>query len=108
MSDRKNTPSLETLFAQAAGAIDPQTGGIVPSIQSSTTFVRDEDNVPVSADNIYARDDNDLVRLGEQILNTAEHAQAGLLFPTGMAAVAAVMRTVPRVFSERPAAANCR
>ena len=29
MSDRKNTPSLETLFAQAAGAIDPQTGEVL-------------------------------------------------------------------------------
>ncbi|MEP1209091.1 MAG: aminotransferase class I/II-fold pyridoxal phosphate-dependent enzyme [Rhizobiaceae bacterium] len=95
MSDRKNTPSLDTLFAQANGVIDPQTGGIVPPIQSATTFVRDENNVPLSPDHIYGRDDNDLVRLGEELLSRAEHAQAGLLFPTGMAAAAAVMRTVP-------------
>lgn len=95
MNDRKNTVSLDTLFAQANGTIDPQTGGIVPPIQSATTFVRDEDNVPLSPNHIYARDDSDLVRLGEDLLNHAEHAQAGLLFPTGMAAVAAVMRTVP-------------
>ncbi len=95
MSDHKNTPSLDTLFAQANGAIDPQTGGVVPPIQSATTFVRDEANVPLSADHIYARDDNDLVRLGENLLNRAEHAEAGLLFPSGMAAVVAVMRTVP-------------
>ncbi|MEP0942532.1 MAG: PLP-dependent transferase [Rhizobiaceae bacterium] len=95
MSDRKNQQSLDTLFAQANGSIDPQTGGVVPPIQSSTTFVRDENNVPVSADNIYGRDDDDLVRLGEQMLALAEHADDGLLFPSGMAALAAVMRTVP-------------
>ena len=95
MSDRKNQDSLDTLFAQANGAIDPQTGGVVPPIQSATTFVRDEDNVPLSPDHIYGRDDNDLVRLGEQMLAKAEHAENGLLFPSGMAAVAAVMRTVP-------------
>lgn len=95
MSRHKNLTSLDTLFAQANGAIDPQTGGVVPPIQSSTTFVRDEDNVPLSPDHIYGRDDNDLVRLGEQMLAKAEHAEDGLLFPSGMAAVAAVMRTVP-------------
>lgn len=95
MSDRKNQTSLDTLFAQANGSIDPQTGGVVPPIQSATTFVRDEDNVPLSPDHIYGRDDNDLVRLGEQMLTKAEHAEDGLLFPSGMAAVAAIMRTVP-------------
>lgn len=95
MSDRKNQSSLDTLFAQANGSIDPQTGGVVPPIQSATTFVRDEDNVPLSPVHIYGRDDNDLVRLGEQMLAKAEHAEDGLLFPSGMAAVAAVMRTVP-------------
>ncbi len=92
---KKNRTELATLFAQANGAIDPQTGGVVPPIQSATTFVRDESYALVSPDHIYARDDNDLVRLGEDILARAEHGEDGLLFPSGMAAVAAVMRTVP-------------
>lgn len=95
MTDPKNAPSLATLFAQADGAIDPQTGGVVPPLQSATTFVRDETNALVSSDHIYARDDNDLVRLAEGVLAKAEHAEGGLLFPSGMAAVAALMRTVP-------------
>ena len=95
MTDRKNTPSLATLFAQADGAIDPQTGGLVPPIQSATTFVRDESNALISPNHIYSRDDNDLVRLAEGMLAKAEHAEEGLLFPSGMAAVAALMRTVP-------------
>ncbi len=91
----KNHPAtLATLFAQADGAIDPQTGGVVPPIQPSSTFVRDEDYQPISDGHLYGRDDNDLLRLGEQILTKAEHGEDGLLFPSGMAATAAVMRTV--------------
>lgn len=93
MTLRKNKTSLETLFAQANGIIDQQTGGIVPAIQSATTFVRDRNNVPLSPNHTYARDDNDLVRLAQDILNLAEHADDGLLFPSGMAAAAAILRT---------------
>ncbi|MEL6967820.1 MAG: PLP-dependent transferase [Pseudomonadota bacterium] len=92
---RANAQALATLFAQADSAIDPQTGGIVPPIQSATTFVRDENYVPLSSGHLYSRDDNDLVRLAERILAASEGADDALLFPSGMAAVAAVMRTVP-------------
>ncbi|WP_027834641.1 trans-sulfuration enzyme family protein [Maritalea myrionectae] len=84
---------LETLFAQAAGYIDQQTAGVVPAIQPSTTFVRDENYDLLRDNNIYARDDNDIVRLAEKILATAENAQDALVFPTGMAAIAALFRT---------------
>lgn len=85
---------LETLFAQAAGYIDQQTGGVVPTIQPSTTFVRDEQYDLLRDNNIYARDDNDIVRLAEKILATAENAQDALVFPTGMASIAALFRTI--------------
>lgn len=90
-----NHKTLDTLFAQAGGMIDSVTGGVIPPLQASTTFVRDEDYVPLSPDHLYGRDDNDLVRLAERLLAQAEGAQAALLFPSGMAAVAAAMRTVP-------------
>jgi cystathionine gamma-synthase len=86
---------LDTLFAQADGAIDAATGGVVPPIQPATTFVRGEDYVPLSEGHLYSRDDSDLTRLAERILAKAEGAEAGLLFPSGMAAVAALFRTVP-------------
>ncbi len=95
MSIRKNAPSLATLFAQINGAIDPQTGGVVPAIQSSTTFVRDRDNNLLSPIHSYSRDDDDLLRLGEEILTLAEHGEEGLLLPSGMAAATSVLRTVP-------------
>lgn len=91
---KNSPPSLSTLFAQADGAIDAQTGGIVPPIQPSSTFTRDRNYQLTSEGHIYGRDDNDLLRLGEEILTKAEHGEDGLLFPSGMAATAAVMRTV--------------
>lgn len=91
----KESAHLATLFAQADGAIDPQTGGIVPPLQPATTFVRDENNAPLSPNHIYSRDSNDLARQAEAMLSKAEHAQEGLLLPSGMAAAASVMRTVP-------------
>ena len=87
--------ALDTLFAQADGAFDRLTGGVVPALQLSTTFARDRDYVPLSSGHLYSRDDDDLVRLAERILAKAEGAADGLLFPSGMAAVAALLRTVP-------------
>ena len=83
------------MFAQAGGAIDPQTGAVVPPLNAATTFVRDENYDLLSADHSYARDQNDLYRLAESLLAKAEHAEDGLLLPSGMAAVASVVRTVP-------------
>lgn len=91
MTDRQN---LETLFAQADGHIDQLTGGVTPSIQLSSTFLRDENNELTSADHSYARDQNDLFRLAERIISKAEGAAEARLFPSGMAAVAALARAV--------------
>lgn len=87
--------NLDTLFAQLGGSIDAPTGGVVPVIQPATTFVRDTDNMPTSPHHLYSRDDDDLVRLAEDLLCQAEGGGDALLFPSGMAAVAALLRTVP-------------
>nr|WP_319947204.1 aminotransferase class I/II-fold pyridoxal phosphate-dependent enzyme [uncultured Shimia sp.] len=84
-----------TLTAQAGGAIDAQSGGVVPPIQPSTTFVRDRDYAPLNAANVYARDHNDVARQAEVILAQMEMGHEALLFPSGMAAIAALFRTVP-------------
>lgn len=91
----KKTPSLDTLFAQAGGAFDAQTGGVVPPLQASTTFLRDENNQLIDPNHLYSRDHNDVVRLAENLLATAEHGTAARIFASGMAAVATIMRTVP-------------
>ncbi len=85
----------ETLLAQAGGAIDQQSGGVVPPIQPATTFARDENYNPLNENNIYARPHNDVARQAEAVLAQLEGGAAALLFPSGMAAIAALFRTVP-------------
>ncbi|SFL31819.1 cystathionine gamma-synthase [Shimia haliotis] len=85
----------ETVLAQAGGAIDQQSGGVVPPIQPATTFVRDENYNPLNPNNVYARPHNDVVRQAEGVLAELEGGEAALLFPSGMAAIAALFRTVP-------------
>ena len=87
--------SAATIAAQAGGYIDQASGGVVPPIQPSTTFVRDRAYVPHASGDIYARDDSDTVRVAENILAQLDAAQVALLFPNGMAAIAAVFRALP-------------
>lgn len=84
-----------TVAAHAAGALDPQSGGVVPALQPSTTFTRDADYALHRADNIYSRDHSDNLRQAEEVLRRLEDATETLLFPSGMAAIAAVFRTLP-------------
>ncbi|MEL6682175.1 MAG: PLP-dependent transferase [Pseudomonadota bacterium] len=84
-----------TIAAHAAGASDPQSAGVVPSIQPSTTFMRDQDYALIRNDNIYSRDNSENVRQAEAVLMRLEKAADTLLFPSGMAAIAAVFRTLP-------------
>lgn len=84
-----------TIAAQAGGAIDLTSGGVVPPLQPSTTFLRDEDYALVNPANIYSRDNSDIVRIAENVLARLENAEEALLFPSGMAAIAALFRTLP-------------
>jgi cystathionine gamma-synthase len=84
-----------TIAAQAAGAVDPQSGGVVPPLQMATTYLRDAQYQPLRPDNIYLRDQSDIVRVAETVLAQLEGASETLLFPSGMAAIAAAFRTVP-------------
>lgn len=85
----------DTIAARAAGHLDEASGGVVPSLQPSTTFARDENNVLLNGENLYGRDSNDAVRLAEEILKKLDNAKDALLFPSGMAAIAALFRTLP-------------
>lgn len=88
-----DTPDLKpaTIAAHAAGG----AGGVVPSISPATTFLRDANYQLVNPDNIYLRDNSDGVRLAETVLARLEGAAAALVFPSGMAAIAALFRTLP-------------
>ena len=87
--------SVATIAAQAGGYIDAASGGVVPPIQPSTTFARDRSYQPHPTGNIYARDDNDVGRIAEALLAQLDNAETALLFPNGMAAIAAVFRALP-------------
>jgi len=84
-----------TIAAQAAGSIDPASGGVVPPVQFSTTYLRDAAYQPLNADNVYLRYHNENTRVAERVLGALEGAADTMLFPSGMAAIAAVFRTVP-------------
>ncbi|SOE16813.1 cystathionine gamma-synthase [Hoeflea halophila] len=90
-----NDLKASTVAAQAGGVIDTPSGGVVPPVQPSTTFVRDADYALVNPDNIYSRDNSDIVRIAEDVLARLENAEEALLFPSGMAAIAALFRTLP-------------
>jgi len=85
-----------TIAAQLLGHIDPHSAGVTPSLQMSTTFVRDAENALVRPDNSYGRDQNDGVRLAEDVIAALEGAEGALLFPSGMAAIAAIFQALPR------------
>jgi cystathionine gamma-synthase len=86
MDDKaKLTATVRTLAAQALGAHDPVTKGIVPPIHMSTTYLRDADN-GYSSGYVYGRTDNVSVEQAETLIARMEGADEALLFGSGMAA----------------------
>ncbi|WP_282046414.1 trans-sulfuration enzyme family protein [Roseibium album] len=84
----------DSLLAHAGGGFDAATGAVVPPIQTATTFVRDEDYEPVLPGQIYSRDSNALYRKTEKLLAALEGGEDSRLFASGMAAIAAIVRSV--------------
>jgi len=83
-----------TLLANLGGAHDPATGGLVPPLQPSTTFARRPDYSLTDPACLYARDDAPIYPRIEQLLTELEDGAAALVLPSGMAALAAVLRTI--------------
>ena len=83
-----------TIAARAAGAVDDAHGGVVPGVQPTTTFRRDE-SYALQSGGSYGRDHNANVAQAEEVLRQLEGAAQTRLFPSGMAAVAALFRTLP-------------
>ena len=72
----------ETVAAQAGGAIDEETGGIVPPLHLATTFMRDPDN-QYRKGYSYGRADNATVRQVENVLTQLEGGAASLVLGVG-------------------------
>lgn len=94
MSKNTVTKRPETLAARAGGYIDAGSGGVVPPLQQSTTFARDDRYQPLVEGNVYGRDNNDQVRLAEDVLAKLEGAQDSLLFASGMAAISTLLSSL--------------
>ena len=83
--------SPATRAAQALRHIDPATGAIVPPIDLSSTFARDEDYAPRQP-YIYAREGGPTVAHAEAVLADLDGAAASLAFASGMSAFVAADR----------------
>jgi cystathionine gamma-synthase len=90
MDDQTKSHTAPTLVAQALGAYEPISNGIVPSIHMSATYLRDPDN-GYRAGHIYGRTDNVSVQQTEKIIAALEGADEALLFGSGMAAATTVV-----------------
>ncbi|WP_420393410.1 trans-sulfuration enzyme family protein [Acuticoccus sp.] len=82
-----------TIAAQADGQVDEASGGVVGPWQPSTTFLRDADYAPPASGDVYRRDQNPTVREAERVIAALEGAAEARLFASGLAAIAAVMRS---------------
>lgn len=79
----------ETRAAQALGAHDPATSGVLPPVQFSTTYLRARDNSYPSG-RVYGRGDNPTGESAEAVLASLESGQEALIFSSGMSAAVAV------------------
>lgn len=85
-----------TLLASLGGDLDPRTGGLVPPIQPATTFARKPDYSLIDPACLYGRDDAPIYPVVERLLAKLEGGAAALVLPSGMAALAAILRTIRR------------
>ncbi|MCZ4280332.1 PLP-dependent aspartate aminotransferase family protein [Kiloniella laminariae] len=92
MMGKKN--KAETILAQAGHYLDKATGSVVPPIQPSTTFARDEQGALYDANRIYARDQSVNAEMVEAVICELESGEACKLFASGMAAATALVQTL--------------
>ncbi|MBB4304077.1 cystathionine gamma-synthase [Rhodobium orientis] len=88
-------PRIETLLAHGPGR-DAASGGVVPPIQPSTTYFRNEDYALAADGHLYGRDDLPIPADLDALLARLEGVADAIALPSGMAAIAAVFRAVPR------------
>jgi cystathionine gamma-synthase len=86
---------FETKAVHAGAHIDEETGAVAPSIQLSTTFERNPADGRPSHGFAYIRDGNPNNSRLEEALAAIDSARAALAFASGMAAVSALMQSLP-------------
>jgi cystathionine gamma-synthase len=90
----KSESSSETLVAQGLHFVDAASGGVVPPIQPSTTFARDQQYALIDESHSYGRDQNPSYNVAEEMLARMEDAADAMLFSSGMAAAMAVVQAL--------------
>ncbi|MBL4807024.1 MAG: PLP-dependent transferase [Rhodobacteraceae bacterium] len=85
--------SPATRAAQALRHIDETTGSIVPVIDLSTTYARDDQGDPRQS-YIYARSGGPTVKMAEAVLADLDGGAASMVFASGMAAVVTMLETL--------------
>lgn len=84
----------ETRTVQAMHAIDRLTGAVIPPLHTSTTYARDADNALIGAQD-YRRPKGPTEQQAAQVLAMLDDGADARLFSSGMAAIAAVLESVP-------------
>lgn len=84
----------ETYAAQGMHRPDPVTGNLIPAVQPSTTFARDENYKLIAEEHGYARDENPSFLTAERMLAQLEGGAEALLFASGMSAAGAVVQSL--------------
>lgn len=79
-----------TVAAKASHFLDVHSGAVVPEIQTSTTYARDDRYASINAANLYSRDDNPTFIHAERTLADLENGEECRLFASGMAAIASI------------------
>ena len=85
--------SRETLAAQAMGAVDPETGALVPPLHPATTYEMHPDG-SLRDGRAYTRADNPTYDSAEKLLNVLEDGAGCILFASGNAAATAVFQSL--------------
>lgn len=85
--------SRETLAAQAMGAVDSETGALVPPLHPATTYEIHPDG-SLRDGRAYSRADNPTYDPAEQLLNVLEGGAGCILFASGNAAASAVFQAL--------------
>ena len=85
--------SRETLAAQAMGAVDSETGALVPPVHPATTYEMHPDG-SLTDGRAYTRADNPTYDPAEKLLNVLEGGAGCILFASGNAAATAVFQAL--------------
>ncbi len=93
MEKKGKLTTTETQLAQSLHHTDFETGGIIPTLDLSTTFSRDPSYKPMG-DFIYAREGNKTTNEAEKIVKCLDKSESTLLFSSGMSALVTLLDTL--------------